>query len=317
MIHRISDFLISLAGDPQKRAAFDKDPDSVLAGTSLSEEEKDLIKSRDSSGIRLATFQRGVGELAVVGYGIRLVGQITPEAENCIRYADRVLHACAEGAAARWIESLNPRTESLDLLLRFDQPRLATYRATVERILACVRHGLRVCVVYYGHPGVFANAPHEAIRIAREEGFVAEMLPAISAEDCLFADLGVDPGVCGYQGFEATDFLIHRKRISPLNSVVLWQIGMIGEAGYKVSPNREGLAVLTQRLLTLYPENHRVVLYEASQYPITDPVIESVPLANLPSARVSAYTTLYLPPAGAPRADSLMLKRLGLPERNR
>jgi hypothetical protein len=35
------------------------------------------------------------------------------------------------------------------------------------------------------------------------------MLPAISAEDCLFADLGVDPADHGCPSYEATDFLVH------------------------------------------------------------------------------------------------------------
>src|SRR2546429_6584747 len=48
-------------------------------------------------------------------------------------------------------------------------------------------------------------------RQAREEGFEAEMLPAVSAEDCLFADLGVDPGDEGCQSFEATSFLLFRS----------------------------------------------------------------------------------------------------------
>lgn len=316
MKNRLNEFLIFLSLNPQKREEFYRDPDGVLDCTSLSEEEKDLIKSGNASQIRLATFQKPVGSLIIVGTGIRLVTQITMEAENCIRYADRVLYACAEGAEAQWIERLNPRSESLDLLLRFDQPRTVSYRETVDRILACVQHGYRVCVVFYGHPGVFAYATHESIRRARLEGFSAMMLPAISAEDCLFADLGIDPGLHGYQSFEATDFLIHRKRISVFNSLVLWQIGMIGEAGYKKSPNLTGLRVLIETLSRLYPGDHQVIVYEASQYPITTPIIQRVPLSGLEAAQISAYSTLYVFPLKMPQANSTILKRLGLPDRD-
>lgn len=312
MKNPVNDLLILLSTDPQKREEFERDPDAFLSGTSLSKEDRELIRSRNIAEIRLATFRRQAGELFVVGTGIQLAVQITSEAENCIRYADRVLYACAEGAAARWIESLNPKSESLDLLLRFDQPRIVSYHATVDRILACVRHGDRVCVVFYGHPGVFANAPHEAIRIARQEGFAAEMLPAVSAEDCLFADLGVDPGANGYQSFEATDFLIHRKRICAFNSVVLWQIGMIGEAGYKASPNRVGLNVLFRTLSRIYPAHHSMIVYEASQYPIVAPAIQTITLADLPAANVTAYSTLYIPPSETAVRDLSMTKRLGL-----
>ena len=72
--------------------------------------------------------------------------------------------------------------------------RLDTYQDMVDRILACVREGSDVCVAFYGHPGVFVYPSHEAIKRARIEGYKATMLPGISAEDCLFADLGIDPG---------------------------------------------------------------------------------------------------------------------------
>jgi Tetrapyrrole (Corrin/Porphyrin) Methylases len=79
----------------------------------------------------------------------------------------------------------------------------------VNRIIKYVKRDLRVCAVFYGHPGVFCTPSHESIRIARKLGYRATMLPAISAEDCLFADLGVDPGKHGCQSFEATDFLVY------------------------------------------------------------------------------------------------------------
>ena len=81
-MNRLNDFLISLSLDPKKREQFDLDPDAVLDQTTLSEEEKDLVKSRNVSKIRMATFQRSVGSLIVVGTGISLAVQITKEAEN-------------------------------------------------------------------------------------------------------------------------------------------------------------------------------------------------------------------------------------------
>ena len=62
-----------------------------------------------------------------------------------------------------------------------------------EAILEPVRAGKRVCAAFYGHPGVFVLPSHDAISRARAEGFEATMLPGVSAEDCLVADLGVDP----------------------------------------------------------------------------------------------------------------------------
>lgn len=56
-----------------------------------------------------------------------------------------------------------------------------------------VRLGKKVVGVFYGHPGVFVSPSHRAISIARFEGYEAKMLPAVSAEDSLYADLGIDP----------------------------------------------------------------------------------------------------------------------------
>src|SRR3546814_14587936 len=77
-----------------------------------------------------------------------------------------------------------------------------TYREMVAAMLAEVRAGRRVCGAFYGHPGVFARVPHKAIAQARAEGFEAHMEAGVSAEDCLYADLGIDPGEVGCQHYE-------------------------------------------------------------------------------------------------------------------
>src|SRR3970282_2169154 len=92
------------------------------------------------------------------------------------------------------------------------KPRYRTYREMADRILSAVRAGAQVCAAFYGHPGVFVRPSHDAIRRAPREGFPARMLPGVSAEDCLVADLGVNPGEIGSQSFEATDFLGYRRR---------------------------------------------------------------------------------------------------------
>ena len=108
---------------------------------------------------------------------------------------------------------------------------MRTYQEIVEYILSYVRKGNKVCVAFYGHPGVFVFPSHEAIKRARNEGYRAEMLPGISAEDCLYSDIGIDPGADGCQCFESTDFLSYRRKFDPSVGLVLWQIAVIGELG--------------------------------------------------------------------------------------
>src|SRR3546814_5585333 len=80
-------------------------------------------------------------------------------------------------------------------------------------IMAEVRAGKRVCAVFYGHPGVFADVPHAVIRKARADGISARMEPGISAEACLYADLGIDPGRSGVLSLESTHFLVYQHTI--------------------------------------------------------------------------------------------------------
>src|SRR5205814_2025529 len=117
---------------------------------------------------------------------------------------------------------------------------------------------------------------HEAIARARAEGYPARMLPGISAEDCLFADLGLDPAEAGCQSFEATDFLLHERPADASVPLVLWQISVIGEFGTSGAPNRAGLAVLAERLAGSHGPDHEVVLYEASPFPVGGPIIDRV-----------------------------------------
>jgi hypothetical protein len=159
------------------------------------------------------------GSLTVVGTGIRL-SQMSMEARVSIKSSEKVLYSVADAVTEAAIKKLNSTAESLQPFYGPDKYCLLTYREMVQRILFFVRKRLDVCSVFYGHPGVFVYSSHEAIRLARREGFVATMLPATSSEDCLFADLGIDPATSGCQSFEATDFLIRRRKFDPCSHLI-------------------------------------------------------------------------------------------------
>jgi Tetrapyrrole (Corrin/Porphyrin) Methylases len=256
----------------------------------------------------------GTGSLIVVGTGIRTVGHMTVEAISWIRISDKVLYVVGDPVAEALIRELNPQgAESLIGLYAVGKPRLLTYNEMIDRTLACVRQGLATCLACYGHPGVFVYPSHESIRRARAEGFVARMLPGISAEDCLFADLGVDPGIDGCQSYEATDFLASDRAIDPTSSVVLWQIGVLGDPTYKVdSYNTPAMPLLIERLLRTYPPNHVVYLYEAAVFVGCEPIITRVTIPQLGAVPLSAGYTLYIPPAFPPRIDRAVAYRMHL-----
>jgi uncharacterized protein YabN with tetrapyrrole methylase and pyrophosphatase domain len=253
----------------------------------------------------------GRGSVTVVGLGIQVPAHVTAETRAAIERADEVFCLLADPVAISWLESVNPRVRALHGLYEPGKERRQTYDAVVEAVLARVRRGRSVCVAFYGHPGVFVDPSHEMIRQARRDGFDARMLPAVSAEDCLFAELGVDPGRAGCQSYEATDFLLRERRVDPSAALILWQIGVVGNLTFVPEGDMSRLPVLVEYLGRYYPPQHDVVLYEASVYPVCDPLIRRVKLAELPDADISPIATLYVPPMS--RATSVtMRKRLGI-----
>lgn len=251
------------------------------------------------------------GSLMVVGTGHRLAGQITAEALACIQKADKVFHLCHPLTRA-WIKELNPCEESLRECYEEGMERSDTYEEMVERILSAVREGLSVCAAFYGHPGVCVDPSREAIRRARSEGFRARMLPGISAEDALIADLNIDPSD-GCQSFEASDFLMRKRRVETSTALILWQIGMIGVETFveqRESWNRAGVAILQEVLKKLYSPRHKVVVYEASQYPVCEPSIQELTLSKLSTARITTASTLYVPPKKQAPINHTMVARL-------
>jgi hypothetical protein len=179
-----------------------------------------------------------------------------------------------------------------------------------------MRRGLRVCVALYGHPGVFVLPAHEAIRRARAEGFDAVMLPGISAEDCLIADVGFDPGARGCQSFEATDFLVRHRVFDPTAALLLWQIGGIGVEDFRGDAywNPAGVAYLAAHLAATYGEDHEVVVYETSPYPVVEPLIHRCRLSALAAAPITIGSTLLVPPLAQRPIDHELLRRLTAPQ---
>jgi hypothetical protein len=244
------------------------------------------------------------GSLVVVGTGLAAVTHATLEVVEHIQRADRLFYLVTDKLTELWLKSLNPTATTLSDLYGEDIPRPRTYAGMTARVTSAVRHGHAVCVAFYGHPGVLVEASHDSIAVLRREGYRARMLPAVSADGCLYADLGVDPGICGSQSFEASDYLLYRRQSDPRSVLLLWQVGVLGVATASEGPcRRERLAFLTKRLRRDYPAQHPVILYQAAQRPGRQPSIRSIELQMLPDADVRPMDMLYVPPLRQRRPD--------------
>ncbi|WP_454831262.1 SAM-dependent methyltransferase [Pseudoxanthomonas wuyuanensis] len=256
------------------------------------------------------------GRLSCVGLGMVLGAQLGPRARSHIEQADVVFAAVSDPLVELWVQGMNRDVRSLQPFYAEGKPRSETYRQMVEAMMVEVRAGRRVCGTFYGHPGVFALVPHRAIAQARAEGFDAVMEPAVSAEDCLYADLGIDPGTYGCQHYEASQFMFYQRRIDSSAYLILWQVGVAGDRTLaRFSTGAVHRQVLLDLLMPDYPLTHEVIAYEAATLPISQPRMERMPLSALPDALLRMETTLVIPPARPMRRNQDVLDRLaGLTE---
>ena len=251
------------------------------------------------------------GSLVCVGVGMTLGSHITPLARSYIEKADVVFTALSDGIIELWLAKMNANVRSFQSLYQEGKSRADTYREMIDTMLSEVRAGKQVCGAFYGHPGVFALPPHKAIAMAREEGYQAHMEPGVSAEDCLYADLGIDPGRYGCQHYEASQFMFYRRRIDPSAYLVLWQIGVAGDQSFtRFSTNSRYRQVLVDILARDYDLAHEVIIYRAATLPMQKPLMERVPLGKLPDAPVDMHSTLVIPPARPLEPDTQIRERL-------
>jgi len=251
------------------------------------------------------------GSLVCVGTGMMLGAHISPRSRSHIEQADVVFAAVSDPVVELWLQAMNKDVRSLQPYYREGKSRHETYREMVDALMQEVRLGKRVCGAFYGHPGVFAQAPHRAIEQARAEGFSAHMEPGISAEDCLYADLGIDPGRFGCQHYEASQFMFYRRRIDPSAYLILWQVGIAGDRSFRRYATDSAYRQLLVELLSEhYPQDHEVVIYEAATLPINPPRMQKLALSELVNTELYLQSTMVLPPCQAMLRDEAMLTRI-------
>lgn len=235
------------------------------------------------------------GSLVIVGSGIQFGRHASERTLSEIQQA-QVVFCLVDPFALAMITRLRPDAINLGVHYAPNKDRRETYREIGAVIMREVRAGKAVCAVFYGHPGVFADVPHQVIRTLRAEGLVTRMEAGISAEACLYADLGIDPGRRGVQSLEATHFLYHDRQIDPQGLVLLWQVTLAGDTSCRrLHAEREGLQALVTKLLRWYPPDHEVILYEAAQLPVENFRADTLRLDALPDAHYKEFTMLVIP----------------------
>jgi precorrin-6B methylase 1 len=257
------------------------------------------------------------GQLTIVGSGISSIGQLTLQTISHIEQADIVFYVLSDPATEAFVQTKNSNCVDLYTLYDDGKPRIDTYIQAAEMMLRHVRKGENVVGVFYGHPGVFVSPSHRAIAIAREEGHIANMLPGISAEDCLYADLNVDPSSAGCLTYEATDLLLSNRPLVASSHLILYQVGVVGISDFNFQGfENVNFHFLLDRLEDVYGPDHPVVHYIAAVLPLAKPIMEKHTIAELrdPHARenINAVSTFYLPPKAVLQHDRQCAARMGI-----
>ena len=251
--------------------------------------------------------------LTIVGAGIKAISHLSMEALTYISSADKVLFLINEPILKDWIFKKNKNSECLNTQTNHLKLRIDRYKKMAELILENLNIYQNICVLIYGHPLVFARPALFAAKQAKIAGYHVTVLPGISAEDCLLADLLIDPSDAGCQSYEATDLLLRKHKLNQTSHLLIWQVGFIGcTDDINQYDNSIGLQLLKEYLLNFYKKNHSITFYEAAIYPHMMPKIHHTALKMLTEIPLSSLTTLYIPPTHSNPIDMDISHKLGI-----
>ncbi|HAT9659766.1 TPA: methylase [Legionella pneumophila] len=248
-------------------------------------------------------------KLIVVGSGIKSISHLTEETKRVIQNADKVLYLLNEDNLKQWIQREAKNSESLDSIYFSSEKRIEAYQALTNHIIEEYKKVSILCVVFYGHPTVFADSALNAVRQIKKDGGDTIILPAVSTQDCLFSDLEIDPGDQGCFSIEATELVLFERFIDVHAHLILWQVANFGRTDRKKT---NYLAILKDYLSGYYQANYSICLYEAPSLPTCSPRIEWIQLCNLELSVISSITTVYIPPIEKKTISNKYLKLLDL-----
>lgn len=272
---------------------------------------------------KAAATRRGVpmgssGSLVCVGVGMTLASHLTPLARSYIEKAHVVFAGLSDAVVERWLTKIRPDLRSFQDLFRQTHAGQDVYEHVTNAILCEVRAGKNVCVTFYGHPGVFSWHAHELLDIAGRQGHRTHLEPAISAEDCLYADLGIDPGRYGCQHYEVSQLMLHRRTLDTSAYLILWQAGVANDsemAALRTMPAYR--QILADVLARDYDREHEIILYKAPSIPVERTYVDRITIGLLPDVEVDHHATLVLPPARKLEPHAAIRERLAAIDQGR
>ena len=241
-----------------------------------------------------------MADVYIVGLGVLNVDHITRETEGVIRSSNEVLYVDTGVATRTYLTTLCSRVTSLfETSYEESGHRLNAYHRMAARVLDAAMDHPPVTFAMHGHPIVGVYAPFLIRDMARLLGLEVRVLPGISAMDCLFAELMVDPCVAGMQMYEATDLLLRRRPLHPDVPALIWQIGCVETRLHTTRVSRpERFERLVSHLLRFYPPQHQATAAYSTPHPLMPSTVHRFVLQDICKYAhlLHAGFTLYVPP---------------------
>ena len=258
-------------------------------------------------------------DIHIVGLGVLNIDQLTREAELAMRRSNEVLFVDTGVATQTYLASLCPRITALfDASYEPTGHRLNAYHRMAARVLDAALDHPPVTFAMHGHPIVGAYAPFLIKDMASLLDLSVEVLPGISAMDCLFAELMIDPCVSGMQMYEATDLLLRHRPLLPDVPALIWQIGNVETSLYTTFASKPvRFERLRSHLLRFYPPDHVVTAAYSTPHPLMPSTAHRFPLRDFCEQAHVLHTgfTLYIPPAAdRPIEDHELLQQIDSPD---
>lgn len=241
-------------------------------------------------------------QLIIAGTGIKFLSHLTVEVKSVIEKSSCVVFLLNEPAIKNWITKNAKKYISMDSVYFSSAQRVDSYAKIADEVLKYLQEHDDLCFLIYGHPTIFSSITSEIISKVTSQEVNIQMMPGISALDCLFADLNIDPGMSGLQSYDATEFIVYDHSFSVVSHLVLWQIAIIGKTEIvknneiNINFQKKAVNILLRKLMEVYPSEHQIVLYVASQYPGFPFEAQYLKLKDLNVVDIPRLATLYIPP---------------------
>jgi tetrapyrrole methylase family protein/MazG family protein len=255
-------------------------------------------------------------DIYITGLGIVGTRQITKEAEEILRKSECVFVLHYQKVMHDYIENeLGTPVTDLNLEYKEGLDRSKTYRKMANRVMSAAVHAKGpVTLALYGHPTIFVSPTRLIQEEAPTKGLRVKVLPGVSCIDCIFAEIGFDPGNSGIQMYEATDFLVRGFTPDPAVPLFLWQVGALETGLFSAKASKpERFVRLRRYLQKFYPEDHIVYLLRTATYPFTRSEQRAFRLRDFEKQyrQVHPIHTLYVPPvAEKPVQDIELAKKI-------